>query len=359
MTTIIQIVPQLPPAINGLGDYALNLARQLRQDYQIDTHFLVGNLSWQGDDTIEGFKISQIKKHQGNNLSDCLSFISSQKILLHYVGYGYAQRGCPNWLVNGLMNWCHGKKNRKLITIFHEIYSSSKKPWTSSFWLSFQQQQIAIKLYQLSATIITSSELAKRVLEKITKTKISSITLPVFSNIGEPQKNIPLSQRSPSLVVFGTPGLRKQIYQQFSSLNAICKDLEISKIYDIGSPIKLPFSQLNEITIISMGIQPPDKISELLSQSLGGVLCYRTDLLAKSTIFASYCAHGVIPMILPVGNIVDADGLKGNKHYWILAEISEKNKLDLSMGENIANNSYYWYENHNLKRQAQIFMNQL
>lgn len=29
--TIIQIVPRLPPAIDGVGDYALNLARQLRK----------------------------------------------------------------------------------------------------------------------------------------------------------------------------------------------------------------------------------------------------------------------------------------------------------------------------------------
>lgn len=48
MIKIIQIVPQLPPAINGLGDYALNLARQLRQDFAIETHFVVGDHSWTG-----------------------------------------------------------------------------------------------------------------------------------------------------------------------------------------------------------------------------------------------------------------------------------------------------------------------
>jgi len=37
---IIQIIPKLPPAINGLGDYALNLAGQLK-DYKIKTHFVV------------------------------------------------------------------------------------------------------------------------------------------------------------------------------------------------------------------------------------------------------------------------------------------------------------------------------
>jgi hypothetical protein len=36
---IIAIVTNLPPAIDGVGDYALHLARQLRQDHNIYTCF--------------------------------------------------------------------------------------------------------------------------------------------------------------------------------------------------------------------------------------------------------------------------------------------------------------------------------
>ncbi len=43
LATVIAIVPRLPPAIDGVGDYALNLARQLRKDFNIHTHFIVGN----------------------------------------------------------------------------------------------------------------------------------------------------------------------------------------------------------------------------------------------------------------------------------------------------------------------------
>ena len=34
--TITAIVPRLPPAIDGVGDYTLNLARQLRKDFNMD-----------------------------------------------------------------------------------------------------------------------------------------------------------------------------------------------------------------------------------------------------------------------------------------------------------------------------------
>jgi hypothetical protein len=52
---ILQIVPRLPPAIDGVGDYALNLARQLRQDFSIHTHFLVCDPNWNGKTELEGF----------------------------------------------------------------------------------------------------------------------------------------------------------------------------------------------------------------------------------------------------------------------------------------------------------------
>ena len=45
---IIQIVPKLPPAIDGLGDYALNIARQLYKDFGVKTHFVVGDPAWVG-----------------------------------------------------------------------------------------------------------------------------------------------------------------------------------------------------------------------------------------------------------------------------------------------------------------------
>ena len=56
---IIQIVPQLLPVINGVGDYALNLARQLREDFGIETHFIVNDPHWQGEELIENFSISK------------------------------------------------------------------------------------------------------------------------------------------------------------------------------------------------------------------------------------------------------------------------------------------------------------
>ncbi|HYX18488.1 MAG TPA: hypothetical protein VE944_29820 [Nostoc sp.] len=79
-------------------------------------------------------------------------------ILLYYVGYGYAQRGCPVWLVDGLERWKNLFPKRSLVTMFHEI-SASVPPWTSAFWLSSLQRSLAARLAQMSDRCITSKQL--------------------------------------------------------------------------------------------------------------------------------------------------------------------------------------------------------
>ncbi len=81
---IIQIVPHLPPAIDRVGDYALNLAQQLRKDFGIESHFIVCDPSWTGATQIQGFPISQVNVHSADTLLSLLASDRTAKILLHY-----------------------------------------------------------------------------------------------------------------------------------------------------------------------------------------------------------------------------------------------------------------------------------
>jgi hypothetical protein len=145
LASVISIVPRLTPAIDGVGDYALNLARQLRQDFNIQIHFVVGDTKWNGAAEIDGFPVSQVSDRSFDALLTLLSNDHSSSILLHYVGYGYAQRGCPVWLVDGLQRWKSLFPKRSLVTMFHEI-AASGPPWTSAFWLSPLQKSLAARL---------------------------------------------------------------------------------------------------------------------------------------------------------------------------------------------------------------------
>jgi hypothetical protein len=357
---VVSFIPRLPPAIDGVGDYALNLARQLRRDFSIETHFLVGDPSWTGNKEIEGFPISQVTVHSATTLLSLLATYDQQSvtILLHYVGYGYAKRGCPLWLVDGLQRWRTKDNNRVLVTMFHEVYASGP-PWTSAFWLSPLQRNLAARLTQLSDRCLTSKQYHADILYKLSQGIQTQIpTLPVFSNIGEPQQVPPLVKRERRLVVFGGRSNRLRVYSQsLAELELACKLLEIKEIWDIGLSTGLTLSKVNGVPIVEMGQQSAPEISNILLNSLAGFFDYPTDFLAKSTIFAAYCAHGVLP-ISPQGHTMQVDGIVAGKHYWIPTQQTTSLK-DVADVQAIADNAYSWYQSHHLSVQATIFASHL
>ena len=365
LTHVTSIIPRLPPAIDGVGDYALNLARQLRKDFNIQTHFIVGNPTWTGAAEIEGFPVSQISmgvaSHRHGSPDALLNLLSSDRtssILLHYVGYGYAQRGCPVWLVDGLQRWKSLFPKRSLLTMFHEVYASGP-PWTSSFWLSPLQKNLAARLAQMSDRCITSKQSYGEVLYQLNPTKQTEITcLPVFSNIGEPEYLPTLSERSQRLVVFGSRNARLQVYNQcLKALEETCQNLNIKEILDIGVPTGLELSKIKGIPIIERGVDEAEEISKILQDSIAGFLNFPPPAyLAKSTIFASYCAHRLIPC-MAISSKIPVDSLEKGKHYWSADEHS--NELTLKQGHDIADNAYAWYQTHSLPVQAKIFMENL
>ena len=351
---IIQIVPQLPPAINGLGDYALNLARQLYQDLNINTEFIIGDPTWSGNSKIEQFPVFSVASQSTTALLSLLNNHHSL-ILLHYVGYGYAKRGCPWWLIEALEAHQHIKKPKQLlITMFHEVYASGQ-PWTSAFWLSPFQKNLATRLVKISSHCLTSSQVLADIIKGLEPHKKTSITtLPIFSNIGEPKDLPPLSSRSRRLVIFGTPGVRLRAYQNcLDGLTNICQALRIQEIYDIGQPIHLKISQINGIPVTKTGVIQSDQISQIFLDSIAGFLDYPPYLLAKSTIFAAYCAHHLIPILNPTVAIPSQDGLKSNEHYWQVDD--HQMQLNWELGQTIASQAHCWYQTHSLSIQAGIF----
>jgi len=353
------IIPGLPPAIDGVGDHSLNLARQLRVDFGMETNFIVGNPSWAGAKEIEGFPINKVTVRSVANL---LSVVDgncqrSPTILLHYVGYGYAKRGCPFWLVNGLEKWRSASSDRTLVTMFHELYATGPI-WASSFWLSPLQKNLAVRLARLSDRCLTSEERYAQLLYQFTSGKQTQIpTLPVFSNIGEPEQVLPLTHRLRRLVEFGGSSNRRRVYQRsLAALERTCQELEIEQILDVGPPTGLDLSAVNGIPVVTMGKRTAPEISKILLSSVAGFFDYNTEYLAKSTIFAAYCAHGLISIGIFYSEL-PLNGLSAGKHYWLADRPT--GKLSLEVGQAIAHNAYTWYQTHNLSVQAKTFATQL
>jgi len=360
---IIQIVPRLPPLVDGLGDYALNLAHQMWVDRHISTQFIVCDPAWQGH-IIES-SVDVLPTHSADALlSLLLDKDSSERtrastLLLHYSNYGYAKRGCPFWLVDGIDRWLK-TGNKRLVTMFHELYATSHKPWTSSFWLSATQKQLATRTAYLSDRCLTSRESYAQELTHLTSGYLSAVpTLPVFSGVGELQEITPIATRPPRLVVFGQAANRLRVYQKsLAALQRVCQQLEITEVWDIGTPLELNLTEIGDVPIVALGKQSAAEVGQILLHSRAGFIDYFSGSLAKSTIFAAYCAHGLVPLCtFDRSPPQDCDGLVAGKHY-NLAD-SAPNGLNLEVAQTIADHAYKWYQTHCLAVQANVFANQL
>lgn len=358
LTNVYSIVPRLPPAIDGVGDYALNLARQLRKDFGIQTHFIVGNSTWLGASEIEGFPVSQVTNNSANALFEVLSD-RPFPVLLHYVGYGYAKRGCPIWLVNGLQRWKSLYPQRSLVTMFHETYASGSPPWTSSFWLSPLQKSLAARLTQLSHCCITNNQTYANILIELSNGKHTKIdALPVFSNIGEPKKLLSWSERQKRLIIFGSVPQRSKVYQQSKeTLHFICQILDIQEILDIGTPTQFTPQSIGEVPILKIGEQPATKISDIMGGAIAGFLNYDPNFLGKSTIFAAYCAHGMLSINATDNNLLTDQIISADQRpYWVSSTSQLKN---IKTMQTIVNNASLWYADHDLSFQSKKFFHVL
>jgi hypothetical protein len=353
LMNLIAIIPRLPPVVDGIGDYALCLARLLRDNVGITTRFIVTDPAWTGAGEVEGFEVRRMTSHSTdellNLLAECPS--TSEQVVLHYEGYGYAQRGCPIWLVTTVEKWRRENTERRLVTIFHELYAKGP-PWTSSFWLSPLQKSLTTRLARLSDQWLTSLERYALVVQKMSGKESSKPNhIAVFSSIGEPQSASPLNERRRRLVVFGTRGRRVEVYKRSATdLNRICEALGIEEIVDIGRPVDFDISSAMKAPVVTCGELPGSEVSEICLDSVAGVIDYPASMLGKSTIFAAYCSHRMIPIVAGHGDGRFADGLEAGVHYWLTSDASEQ--VNMASGQLMADRAFEWYQSHNLSAHA-------
>jgi hypothetical protein len=343
---IVQIVPHLPPPFEGVGTYAAALAGALAAEFNVETRFVIGDPRWSGR---TGNGVRPVPARTADALTAALG--GETTALVHYVNYGYQSRGCPIWLVEGLARWRAGAPHRRLVAMFHEVWASGP-PWRSSFWLQPLQRRLAAAVAGTSRAAVTSLELYGNAIRPLTSGRDVRV-LPVFSTLGEPVAVSPLEKRARRIVVFGGAGVRRRAYGRFlPALAEAASGLAAEEICDIGPALDLP-PRAGNVPIRPLGVLPSEEVSEILLDSTAGFLAYPPDFLPKSTIFAAYCAHGVLPVC--AWNRHPQDGpVAAGRHYW---RGSWTGSGGTGSGElqAIASAAHGWYGDHTLSRQAGIF----
>jgi len=352
---LVQVVPRLAPPAEGVGSYAEALAGALAR-LAVETCFVVGDPAWPGGEGGGGAAAVRVEARTAAALAAALDQAGEgAPVLLHYAGYGYQSRGCPRWLVAGLAR-------RRLITLFHEVYASGP-PWRSSFWTLPIQRRLAAALVRRSDALITTLTLYARLLRPWAAGREIAIQ-PVFSTVGEPESSVvrPLAARRRRLVVFGGAGVRSRTWTEARpALARACADLGIEEIADVGAAVAGPAgvpAEVGGVPVHRLGVLAAAAVSDLLLDSLAGFAVYPPAFLPKSTIFAAYCAHGVLPVCVHWRAAVDlrtaADGLTAGRQYWQASSAGAP-----AHPQEIADAARLWYAGHSLARQAAAWRERL
>jgi len=344
---IVQLVPRLGTRLDAVADYARALDGALAA-HGIATAFLRGDPADAGDAS------PRVASRSAEALATAVEALhdagADRTVLLHYVNYAYEPRGCPRWLIEGLERWKR-RPGTRLVTMFHELYASGP-PWRSSFWLSPVQRSLAAHLVRSSDAIFTNCGLYRdRIAAMATNRGVPIHCHPVFSTLGEPAEPSSWAARPATMAILGRPGAALRAYGKHrDALVATARALGVGEIVDIGPrDAKVP-EELGGLRVRSLGELSAGDISQLLSRCRVGVLDYPSDVLGKSTVFAAYAAHGVVPVITRFrdGN---ADGLRDGGHFVVARERMDRTYSTKEL-EAVSQAVSQWYAPHSLERQA-------
>ena len=354
MVRLIHIASELPPTVGGVADYTTILSRRLVEvsDGTVEPVLMhAGNQPAEAIDV--DFPVEDLSGQcSASALAQAIERLAAEAdgravVLLEYSGYGYAKRGAPLWLMQGLRRVC-GKDSMPLVAMFHEISASSGKPWTSTFWLSPLQTWIARRIAQYSAGLMTTHPTGAETLGQFAGEGTPVEVCPVFSNVGEPEVRPAFDDRSPQAVTFGGGGTKTALYGTHrDATQAALERWGIDTVIDVGPP-NTAVPEALDTHVDVRGLQPASAISDLLLKARIGLLHYPAAYATKSGILAAYMAHGVVPVLVapePPGGQLEA-----GTHFATSAESSDD--AELSIGNRIGRTATDWYDRHAHSRHA-------
>lgn len=353
-TKILQIVPRLSPDVDGVGDYSLQLAHQLREHHQILSDFLVFRPSRRTQPRVGDFTVHRLDTHTVEGLLEQIP-VDTSTVVLQYSNYPYlrGKLDSPAWLVAALS--ALRQRGLRVVIMFHELptlrYRGIRCP-------NPVQRRVSRALAQVADEVVTNNTAFQQTLAGWVKSPVHCI--PNFSTIGEPDRVSPLRDRTRSLIVFGSSDRTRVYRNNLPRLQQICQQLNIQTLYDVGRPVEWDSEGLaTRVNVVKTGFLPAAEVSQLMSNALAGLFDYQRfpRNLAKSTVYAAYCAHGLLP-ICNRQPLCPQDGIVANQHYLdtlALQRLSEQTPDLLASLQIIANNAHGQYQTRTLANCAKAF----
>jgi hypothetical protein len=313
---IIFLCGCLEPGRDGVGDYSRRLAGELIQTgHEVgivslnDQHITETNSTQQysGAVPIPVLRLPDTwtTARRFQKARFWIEDFNPDWISLQFVPFAFHPKGLPFSM--GKMLKTFGKERNWHIMV-HELWVGMDKesPRKFVYWGWLQKQLIKSIFKKLHPRIIhTQSSLYMKMLAKI---GLKAIHLPLFGNIQveaftrKPEEQLAETQRSPGIitwVVFGGvhPGAPIGALAKELKLYSNAKGIKVSlKMVGRNGPDQVRWEQewkAAGLQVELIGEQPPENISEILSNSSFGISTTPASLIEKSGSVAAMQEHGL------------------------------------------------------------------
>ena len=290
---LIQVVANLMPGRSGVGDHAIALAHELQAAFGVNTAFAVVN-----SNEPCSLPYPTVFCPPSRLLESCLDLTRGQSgaVLVHVSGYGYSRDGTPKLLADALEE-VKASGRFRLGVYFHELFATGM-PWRSAFWHT-RRQRVALRRIAAQCDLIVTNteryaEWLKGESRRLGGARVER--MPVFSTVGEADGPASFEQRDAALVMFGLAGSRELSYRQLAAAGNLVNMLGVEEILDVGPECNHP-AQVQGIRVKRVGVLPAEEVPAVFSRAQFGFVPHPWYNLAKSSIFAAYCAQGVVPVL--------------------------------------------------------------
>ncbi|HLK15834.1 MAG TPA: hypothetical protein VKT78_13605, partial [Fimbriimonadaceae bacterium] len=296
---ILQILPTVPPEINGLADYAVKLQKHW-PDAEERWRALAMRIPANASNRWPSVPVDQMPSDAAGLVAK-LGERSLSCVLLHYVPHAYDPNGVPDWLVDGLSEWKRSSRV-PLFAIYHELYVWAK-PWQRARLFIKPSIRCFRRLAALPGGWVTSNERYHRLAVAEGADPNKGGIVPIGANI-EPV-SVETPKEAGTVALFGLPSSRLRAARWHRRLLADMVDTGLgTNIVEIGAAAS-ETEQRQLLSILPATLAQnratlfdaeEAQVSAALWKAEFGLCAVEAPNITRSGVYAAYCGHGVIPI---------------------------------------------------------------
>lgn len=310
---VVFILPQMPPAHCGLGDYSMILLEHMAMTPP--PKILVMHGAAETNAAHPELDVEQLPRRR-EGLLQRLRELKANRVFVQYVAQGFQSRGCPLWFLGALRQWRMQTTDACLVVMCQELWFEPAV-WKPDWMLQrFHRRALRQLAGVVDRLFVSTESFHERMDGAIAPDRLQVLVNPATIPLAGSPSQV---QREEGLVVlFGLQGSRIFALQDMAPwLAKLRASGFIKRLLVVGSRETRLMNDREDALVRAMlpvgaaellGPQSAESLSQVFLRAEMGIFTKTARDFTKSTIFMGYASHGVaILSQKPTGN--DAEPL--------------------------------------------------